>query len=158
MWQGVRPQAYPSVRQGQATQPQRKKDPVQIKAFDLSLVLYECVSKKPLASRDGHINCVSSASADIVIHRDLPLHPLDQILHIAAQRLGQHGEILRLRFVDLLLPLLILLDGAKGHAGTFRQFPLAQARPLAQHLQVGIRLCRPVRVVYFILKRLDTIS
>lgn len=54
-------------------------------------------------------------------------HFFDQVLHLAAQGFCQHYQIFGLCFIDVLLPLFVLLNGAKRHTGLLRQFPLAES-------------------------------
>ena len=50
-----------------------------------------------------------------------------EIFHSAAQCTRKHHQVFCLGFIDVLLPLLILLDGAKRNAGNLCQFSLTES-------------------------------
>ena len=89
---------------------------------------------------------ISTSSAKSAYWVPISILPnfLNQIPNFTAKRLGQHDEVFYLGLVDILLPLLILLDGPKGHSGHLCKFSLAhpQLHPLG--FQIGFRIGCPV--------------
>ena len=56
---------------------------------------------------------------------------LQQVFHLAAQRMRKRRHLACTRVVDVLLTLLVLLDGAHGNARNGGEFRLAQTSPFA---------------------------
>ena len=58
-------------------------------------------------------------------------HRLQQVFHLAAQRMCKRRHLACTSMVDVLLSLLVLLNGAHGNTRCRSEFGLAQASPFA---------------------------
>ena len=82
-------------------------------------------------------------------------HLLHEIFHSAAQNPGKHDQVFCLGFVDVLLPLLILLYSTQRYTGEFCKSLLAETGLPAIKLQAGCRFGGLVEFIHFVYKLSD---
>ena len=80
---------------------------------------------------------------------------LHQILHAAAENLGNTVKCFGARFVDIFVTLLIHLDGAQRNAGAFGKLGLCASIGIPEAFQVGIFEMLPYYFIHDVHKFCD---